>query len=159
MIKSKQAKKKKKKKKGKQDTENKDEKESSKNEKNEKNKNDESKDETKKDENSIMNDKKDKVLGNKENNVDFIRIVSMVTYSPKKKVKSANIYSKRVDAYMKHVATSHWPHEFKVLARPALGIAKWKNMKLKNLAELKQEKHQVRASLLGYPEYLALNPQ
>ena len=90
----------------------------------------------------------------KNNNIDFLRTVSFVTYSPKSLVpqsKRKKFYSDRMDIWVDNMATSHWPHECVILAMPM--TKQTPHLMANDANSLKNDENQVKASLIGYNEY------
>ena len=84
--------------------------------------------------------------------MDFLRIVSFVTYSPKSFVKDGDrFYGARVDAWVNQCATTHWPHEMIISCNP---MRKSDKIKANDIKQLKKKKSKIKASLIGYTNYI-----
>ena len=86
--------------------------------------------------------------------IEFLRLVSFVTYSPKYKVKESisRFYKNRVDAFIDQMTLTHWPHEFHIAEEP---IWEWRHILDKNKSQqLKEKKNQIKASLIGFNEHM-----
>ena len=91
--------------------------------------------------------------------IDFLRLVSFVTYAPKSKVdpnNAARFYENRVKAFEEQMSLTHWPYEIHISREPLKDVDLLHREKIgliKNeLSQLTKKENEIQASLIGFDE-------